>query len=91
MYDPMKCPETPAAMSFLRTKNFRNFPVRAQLPLCVLRFLSGCFGSTAKAEAVSRCILLVFLEVKLLQAHLLPSASHFHVFFFSIPPSILLF
>ena len=82
MYDPMKCPETPAAMSFLRTKNFRNFPVRAQLPLCVLRFLSGCFGSTAKAEAFSRCILLVFLEVKLLQAHLLPSASHFHVFFF---------
>ena len=39
-------------------------------------------GKEAISEAVSRCILLVLLEVKLPQAHLLPSGSHFHVFFF---------
>ena len=40
-------------------------------------------GKEAISEALSRCILLVFLEVKLPQAHLLPSGSHFHVFFFN--------
>ena len=34
----------------------------------------------AISGAVLRCMLLVFLEVKLPQKHL-PSASHFHVFF----------
>ena len=38
-------------------------------------------GKEAISEVVSRCILLVFLQVKLLQAHLLPSA---------ISPSLLL-
>ena len=37
----------------------------------------------AISEAVSRCILLVFLHVKLPQAHLLPSVSHFHFFSFN--------
>ena len=35
----------------------------------------------AISGAVSRCMLLVFLEVKFPHEHL-PSASHFHVFFF---------
>ena len=38
-------------------------------------------GKEAFSEVVSRCILLVFLEVKSPQAHLFPSDSHFHVFF----------
>ena len=61
--------------------------IRACLPLYELRFLSGRFGSMTKKpcilESVSRCILLVFLEVKLPQAHLLSSASHFHFFSFN--------
>ena len=37
---------------FLCTNKFRNFPVRAYLPLYELRFLSGCFGSTAKKPSL---------------------------------------
>ena len=57
----------------------------------VLTFVRAAFsfrlfwlhGKEAISGAVSRCILLVFLQVKLPEAHLLPSASHFHVFFFN--------
>ena len=57
-------------------------------------FLSDCFGSTAKKPSLqlfhARCILLVFLDVRSPQAHLLPSASHFVLFFLfvSVPPSV---
>ena len=37
------------------------------------------------AQVTSRCILPVFLEVKLPQAHPLPSASHFFSLQFHIP------
>ena len=48
---------------------------------CVSFPLFWLHGKEAISEAVSRCILLVFLEVKLPHAHFFPSASHFHVLF----------
>ena len=55
----------------------------------VLTFIRATFsfrllwfhGNEAISEAGSRCILLIFLEVKLPHAHFFPSASHFHVLF----------
>ena len=43
--------ETYKLLCFLCTNNFRNFPVRAYLPLYELRFPSG-FGSTAKKPSL---------------------------------------
>ena len=57
----------------------------------VLTFIRAAFSfplfwlhrKEAISEAVSRCILLVFLEVKFSQVHFFPSASHFPVLFSS--------
>ena len=65
---------------------FRNSPDLAfyRIPKA-RRFLSSCFGSTAKKSSVKliwRCIFPVFREIKLPQAHL-PSVSHLQVFSFN--------
>ena len=84
-----------ATLNYMCTNYFKNFRVRVYIPLYELRFFLRLFwldGKEAISEALSWCILLVFLEVKSPQAHLLPSSSHFLVFFFlSIPPSFLKF
>ena len=81
----------------LCTNNFRNSP---GLEFCGIpkarriqrEYVRSLRDANLKLNSDSTriCILLVFLEVKLPQAHL-PSASHFHVFFLSIPTSVLLF
>ena len=58
---------------------------------CVSFPLFWLHGKEAISEAVSRCILLIFLEVKLHQAHFILQLHIFMFFFLSIPPSVLLY
>ena len=70
------------------TNNFRNSPGLAFYKIPKARRIQ-LFWLPSKeiiSKAVSRCILLFFLffqGIKLPQAHLLPSALHFHVFSFN--------
>ena len=69
--------------------NFRKFPVRAYLPLYELRFLSGCFGSTAKKPSLK-------LFHGWFRGQIAPGTSSSFSFtqsrfFLSIPPSVSLF
>ena len=76
-------------LCFLCTNNFRNFLV---VPLYELRFLSGCFGSVAKINHLWSCFTVHscgFSRGKIAPGT--SSASHIHVFFLLITPSILLF
>ena len=81
----------------LCTNNFRNSPGLAVYRIPKARcIVSECVrllrnvNLKLNADSTRICIPLVFLEVKLPQAHL-PSASLFLFFFLSSPPSVLLF
>ena len=70
------------------TNNFRNSPGLAfyRIPKARRIQLFWLPSKEIISKAVSRCILLFFFffqGIKLPQAHLLPSALHFHVFSFN--------
>ena len=76
----------------LCTSNFRNFPVRAYLPLYELRFLSRCFGSTAKNPSLKlfHGAFSWFFSGYYSPRYIFPFSFTFLFFFLSIPPSVLL-